>query len=279
MYEVSNVFMYYCTRRISSILIIGILLILFAGCNQDLWIEVSLGEDHPWEAISGRRFWYTVVYLGNQGLEQHQLSIGVRSFRLPLRAGSTTVIAAYPLGQGLPFGGAYHAHAKQDGVRLTLRDGPLAKALLHIGQNWFEPVSQVNFHMIAREILYKDVGGISIDWNHLGKALVKGELSSGSIRRGITREIQLSDVMAGHWIAETPHISSFYAFSSMSTDIGELPPGIFRYLNNAEKMELRIVVPDDATQPIFWHIVPVDAVLSLSDAAYQQLLERRDDFP
>lgn len=260
-------------------LIIFTTLFLFLGCEQNLWIEVSLGEDHPWETLSGRRFWYTVVYQGPQGIEQQQLSIGVRTFRLLVPPASTCIIAAYPLGQGIPFGGAHHAQNDGKRVTLRLRDGPLAKNLLQIAHSWPEPVEKVNFNRLSKEISYVDSRGIAIDWNRLAHDLVNGELDSDSIHHSQLKDVDISDLLSGHWVAETHRIPSFYAFSSVVSDLGELPPGIFRYLNLDAKMELRMVVPDDDSQQVFWHLVPLDALLRLSDSAYQKLLEGDGDFP
>jgi hypothetical protein len=254
-------------------------LLLFSGCEQNLWIEVSLGEDHPWEVSSGRRFWYTVIYQGLHGVEQQQLSIGVRTFRLLVPSSSTCIIAAFPLGQGIPFGGAYQAQSSGRTVTLELCDGLLAKTLLQVAQNWPEPVQTVNFYRLAKEVSYIDSRGIAIDWNRLAKDLVSGGLDSDSLKQSNMMHIEISDLIGGHWIAESPWITSFYAFSSMVSGIGELPPGIFRYINLAAKVELRLVVPDDDSQQVFWHLVPLDALLRISDAVYQKLLEDDGDFP
>lgn len=255
------------------------MLFLSIGCEESLWVDVTLGEDHPWEISSGRRFWYTVVYQGPHGIEQQQLSIGVRSFRLPVPPSSTCIIAAFPLGQGIPFGGAYHGQDNRNTVTLRLRDGMLAKNLLQVARNWPEPVRTVNFNRLSKEISYIDSRGIAIDWNRLAKDLVHGDLDSNSIQSSPVTRVELSDLIGGHWIAEAPRISSFHSFSSMVSEIGELPPGVFRYLNLDAKVELRLVVPDDGSQQVFWHLVPLDALLRLSDSAYQKLLEGVDDFP
>lgn len=268
-------------RRVVSILLVLIPCVLFSciGCEQSLWVEITLEGDHPWEAASGRRFWYTLVYQGVEGLEHYQLAIGVRSCKIMVPKGTSCVITAYPLGQGIPFGGAYHAGDDEQKAVLSLQDGPLARSLLQIARNWPDPISKVNFQVLSSEVSFVDPSGISIDWNRLAKDVVEGNLESTSVSCGPLREVEISDLVSGRWVSETASLPSFHAFSYGDASLGRLPAGVFRYLNLNEGLELRVVVPDDPEQEVFWHVVPMDLLLRLADPVYQKLLEQGDDFP
>jgi hypothetical protein len=253
--------------------------LLLCGCELGLWVDVTLMEDHPWEAESGRRFWYTILFLGSQGVEQRQISIGVRSFRIAIPTASTCVVAAYPLGKGIPFGGAYQRGNENNMVELHMSDGPLADALLQIARSWPKPVSRLNFAKLSHELEILGGNSMAIDWNRMARDIVNGGLDDGSLKTSATRQVMLSDVVEGRWTAETEAIRSFHAFMGIESNLGFLPPGVFRYVNLSAKMELRVVVPEGEDEEVFWHMVPLETLLRISEPAYQDLLERVNTFP
>lgn len=254
-----------------------ILLVLMASlcclsCDASLWVEVTIGDEHPWERASERKFWYTIVCFNKEGITRQQLSIGKRSFRIPLTPGQTTILAVYPLGSTAPLGGAYHPGSDIPSVQLTYDKGPLAHHLLHIATQWPKPIATCDFGYLYCEIRSIDVHGTAIDWGLLAEDLVSGELSSDSFAPSETKDVILSELLPGWWIPESPLYPKFYAFSFADTAVEALTPGVHRYLNVAHGVELRIVVPDDPNAAAFWHVVPMDPLLQLSEDAYLQLL-------
>jgi hypothetical protein len=89
-----------------------ITLLLLTTCQPTTLVEVVLGESHPWEVASGRRFWYTLIYQVEGVFEQVELPIGKRKVELLLPPGKTTILAAYPLGNGAPLGGAFQGETR-----------------------------------------------------------------------------------------------------------------------------------------------------------------------
>ncbi len=259
--------------RCSLLLVCIVAVCCTLSCDSSPWIEVSLGEDHPWELASGRRFWYTIVYTSSNGVQMQQLSIGERVFRIPSSRTGTTVIAAYPLGGGIPLGGAYHAGVDERTVTLSFADGPLARTLLQVAHQWPNPVAQSNFSYLAKEISFIDLRGLCIDWARLSRDVVEGSVGSKSFIPGDAVDISVSEIPPGRWIAETSTLDSFHAFSYAESTVRDLTPGVFRFLNLDHLLELRIVVPDDSQEDPFWHAVPADTLLRVSDATYQELLE------
>lgn len=259
--------------------IILLLCLLCNACESGAWIEVEIVDDHPWEIASGRRFWYTLVYQGDQGLKQIQLGIGVRRIRLLVPYAKTIIFAAYPLGTGFPFGGAYHASKNCRKVELTARRGPLAEALLHIAKLWPGPVSTLSFDKLYDQIVTISASGGCIDWNYLATDVVKGTISEDSVRNSTTVDVQLSELPQGFWKCESPFFDPFYAFVDYEISLQSLPAGIIRYINFEYGLELRVVVPDEEGEDAFWHIVAMDTILMISDTAYQELLEQSYGFP
>lgn len=268
--------------RPSLFLLIAIILllgVLCTTCEGGAWVEVVITDDHPWETLSGRRFWYTLVYQGEQGLQQTQLGIGVRRIRLMVPYAKTVVFAAYPLGRGMPLGGAYSASKNCRTVELTAKKGALAEALLHVAKLWPDPIATISFDKLYNQVLTISTSGCTIDWNYLGKKIVEGAISVDSVRKGISADVELAQLPLGFWQCENSFFESFYAFSESSINLFNLPSGMMRYLNLDYGLELRIFIPDDEKEDFFWHVVAMDMVMTISDADYQQLLEQSYGFP
>ncbi|PKL14331.1 MAG: hypothetical protein CVV52_02330 [Spirochaetae bacterium HGW-Spirochaetae-8] len=264
--------------RLLSVLICISFLIILCSCEQEHYITVVLAQDHPWETASGRRFWYTLVWNALDGeISKTHLSIGCRSVRVPVVAGQSVVFAAYPLGTGIPLGGSYLAIDKKETVSLTVEEGPLADMLLSLSKRWPAPVARVNTHRLVEYIEAVDPLGIGIDWNILAKSIVEGDFSSTQVRGLQSIELVLDGLPEGRWVCEHAGYPALFGYCENPVVIKELFPGLLRYVNMERDMELRLVVSEDAItgQPggSYWHVVAIDPLFTLSDAAYQQMLE------
>lgn len=259
------------------ILIVGIIASATA-CESTSWTTVQLVGSHPWEKASGRQFWYTLLYHDGSALRQVNLPIGVRSIRIMVPKARTTIFAAYPLGTGIPFGGAYHAVANNLQVELSMYDGPLADALLQVSKQWPGPIGQLNFTKMAQKVKMVDPDGTRLDWNHLATDIVKGTISDASFRTSGSGSIIIGSVPQGRWIGEQSGSGTFFVFADQEVVLEDLPPGLVRYLNLDYGLELRIAVPDNTQDTPFWHMVPIDILLRLSDWAYHELVHAGNTF-
>ncbi len=248
--------------------IFTISLLLLTTCVSSNGVEVVIGENHPWEEASGRRFWYTLVYQEEGIFEQIELPVGRRKVELLLPIGKTTIFAAYPLGNGAPLGGAYQGKGR---VELLYEKGPLAEALHHLSKFYHEPLEVISFDFLVQTVLKKREEGDGFDWNYLAQEIANGTLSESSLKLFPLAEVTLIDLPPGYWISERRGYPSFYSFLDREVVVENLPPGISRYINLENKMELRIAISPE--EPPFWHIRPLDTILMISDSAYQKLLE------
>jgi len=260
------------------------LLILLVGiasataCESTSWTTVHIEGNHPWEKASGRQFWYTLLYRDDTALRQLNLPIGVRSLRIMVPKARTTIFAAYPLGTGVPFGGAYHAVANNHRVELSMYDGPLADALLQVSKQWPDPVGELNFTKMAAMVKTVDPSGTRLDWNRLATDIVTGSISNASFRISGSGSIAIESVPQGRWIGEQVDSKAFFVFADQEVVLENLPPGVVRYVNLDYGLELRIAVPDNTRDAPFWHMVPMDLLLRLSDWAYHELVHSGDAF-
>ncbi|MDD3671305.1 MAG: hypothetical protein PHR01_08520 [Sphaerochaetaceae bacterium] len=241
-------------------------------------ITVAIGEQHPWETESGRTCWYTLIWSANGSINKTHLSVGQRSVSLTIPERTTVVCAAYALGAGHPFGGAYNPLSKDsDKIILSMEYGPLADALIEISKLWPDPVALVNFDRIATMISQIDEHSLSIDWNMIGKAIVSGAFTMDDIVKWSPVEMHFEGLPPGKWVCEHPAYSDIYSFSEGSNTYDNLYPGLLRFLCLERNMELRVLVPEQepgvANTP-FWHITTADPLFLLSDAAYLELSTR-----
>lgn len=249
------------------------------SCVEGRSVTVVLAQNHPWESVAGRRFWYTLAYNGAEdGLHTVQLSIGQRKVNLLVAPGQTVVFAAYPLGQGIPLGGATHAIDSHEDVELTAKDGQLADMLLSLAKTWPLPVATVNFDYISAQIGFLSFSGLGIDWHRLAKDIVEGNLNERSVQPLAPRTLFLSDIPQGRWVCERNWYADLCVYSDTTAVLENAFPGMLRFLNLELSLELRIVISEDEEEGTYWHIVPMDPLLLLSDATYQQLLEHVDGF-
>ena len=117
-----------------SSIILFITLFLLTTCLDSSLVTVVIGERHPWEEASGRRFWYTLVYQEGGTLNKLVSPVGTRKAEL-LPKGKTTILAAYPLGNGAPL-----VSIKGERCWFPTRKGSLAEALHHLSKFYYEPL-------------------------------------------------------------------------------------------------------------------------------------------
>lgn len=247
---------------------------LFLSCEEKLKIEVKLEQAHPWERESARQFWYTLVYHTYDELNFVTLPIGVRKINLEIPRGQTVFFVAYPLGEGLPFGGTYYRGSKKRVVNLKSEEGLLCEALLHIAKSWPKCVNTLNYPYLVKEMRNVDENLYSLDWSRLGKSIVEGSLSDSSIVKSSLRDIILESIPVGKWVCENNSFNSFSVYGDEDIILKNLGPSVLRFLNLNLKLQLKIVVPEDLSEEIFYYIGPINSLLTISDLAYYQLINK-----
>ena len=259
---------------IKRVLLLLLISLLFISCEENLKIEVKLNEGHPWERESARQFWYMLVYHFYDELNFVTLPIGVRKINLEIPRGQTTFFVAYPLGEGFPFGGAYYRGTQKRVVSLKSEEGLLCEALLHIAKSWPKCVNTLNYPYLVNEIRDVDENIYSIDWSQLGKSIVEGSLNESSIVESGLRDVVLENIPVGKWVCENKSFASFSVYGDEDVVLENLGPSVLRFLNLNLKLQLKIVIPDDISEEIFYYIGPINTLLTISDSAYYQLINK-----
>jgi len=250
-----------------------------SSCSDQRIIEVRLASDHPWETVSGRRMWYTLVWNCGKSTGKAHLSIGQRSALVSVPCRQNTVFAAYPLGTGFPAGGASNPVEMADTrILLDWKQGNLATVLLALSNRHPEPVARLNYGKVWQTMEQFDAQGAYLDWNRLCRDIVEHSLDEDSFHETARTDVVLEALPPGCWTCANPMLPSVYGFAEQPVVALSLPAGITSYLNLEAGCELRIVVPEqagNAEQQLapFWHVVRMDSLFLLSDAAYQDLLE------
>jgi len=131
---------------------------------------------------------------------------------------------------------------------------------------------------MARSVKTVDSSGTRLDWNHLANDIVTGSISEASFRASGSGSITIESVPQGRWIGEQVDSKPFFVFADQEVGLENLPPGVVRYVNLDYGLELRIAVPDNTQDAPFWHMVPMDMLLRLSDWAYHELVHAGDAF-
>jgi hypothetical protein len=259
---------------IKRVLLLLFVSVLFLSCEENLKIEVKLDQGHPWERESARQFWYTIVYHFYGEVHFVTLPIGVRKINLEIPRDQTTFFIAYPLGEGLPFGGAYYRGSQKRVVSLKSEEGLLCEALLHIAKSWPKCVNTLNYPYLVNEIRDVDENLYSIDWSQLGKSIIEGSLNNSSIVRSNLRDVVLENIPVGKWVCENKSFSSFTVYGDEDIVLESLGPSVLRFLNLNLKLQLKIVVPTDLNEEVFYYIGPINTLLTISDSAYYQLINK-----
>lgn len=254
-------------------LLLLVLLSLFIGCEHSYTVEIEIEELHPWEKASGRLFWYTLLYQDREGLVQTNLPIGVRKVTIPICRSQTLFCVAYPLGGGIPFGGGATFPLKGETITLSLHEGLLCEALLYGSKRWPLPIGNINYERVREKVELIDPYTLKIDWNVLVSDIIKGELDSSSFVKKGSRKVVLEDLPFGKWVCESPHIPPFTLYSGTSVELEHVPNEVvLRFINLEHSMELTLIVPIEQSESPFWHIGPLDPLLTLQEPLYHQLL-------
>lgn len=213
-------------------------LLLLLGCSSnpldEVVLTVVINEPHPWQQITHKPLWKTLVYSkGNQVVQEH-LSASAQTTTVVVPRGKTSVLCAYPLGSLVPWGGFYTPGSSKI-IYLTQREGVLANLLV---ESWtLNPQALGSIDASTLGMLVGD--GRLVDQHHLVMGLLDGSLRSPKFLKPLT--VTLSDLPDGRWVSELAGGSSFYLLwgEEVTISVGD---GTIRWLNKERGLCLALQV-------------------------------------
>jgi len=232
-------------------LFFAVTIVLGVSCSNALQTrEVKIEiPDHPWEAGSDSRLWYSLKYGSSQDdISCVYVAADEREVLLEVPLGKTVYFCAYPLGEMQCFGSAVCPLDTRYSVRLSSNQGFLADLLLNTPG---KAASFVNFQNLVEKVGQSFSDFRMVDGTLILKDTLNGDLSDSSIKGARTVKISSFAISNGTWLCELREYGSFKTDNFLSPDL-ELPPGVYRYLNSKENLELRIAV--DSSGSVFHHI-------------------------
>ncbi len=217
--------------------------LLLCSCTENrmhrtVKIEIPV---HPWERKSDRKLWYSLEWTDGTELKRLHIDEKTRVAEIPVAAGQTVYVCAYPLGEMLAFGTAVTPLFSSSTAVLDQNGGVLADLLINIDR---EASSQVNFDRLFAEASAKTEDFRFLDMSQIAVDVNNGALKKSSLKTIGGYDIEPFEVVRGQWVSEFALSGSFIA-SEGTTPPMTLPPGVFRWYNPEKNMELRIVVGDN----------------------------------
>lgn len=220
--------------------VLGLCLLVLASCSMAKTtrkIAVSI-PDHPWEAASGKRLWYTLKWTSGNEIRTIYVSENEREIELDVPVGETVLICAFPLGDMAPFGGALTPLMDSPRLTLSQNEGSLVADLMDIDAS---VTRRLNYGRLKTEALSKVEDFRLLDSLVLLRDLQNGELDSGSIRKKEMFGVDEFVLPNGIWISEYLTDPAFVVSENIAAST-QLPEGVFRYLNSEMDRVLMVVV-------------------------------------
>ncbi len=205
--------------------------------HPDRLIEVTI-PDHPWELFCGVRLWYTLKWTYGKSIRSLYVSPDERKVSICVPAGETVLVAAYPLGEMNPFGGAVTPLDPSGDLVLSQNDGSVVGELLDVDR---VVTMRLNYRALSSVMGNKADDLRLVEKVSLLRDLQNGELTAASIKPTALFGVDSFSMPNGLWVSEYFRDSSLVVTDGMSGDL-QLPEGVFRYLNVEMGRELVIVV-------------------------------------
>ncbi len=208
-----------------------------AVAHPDRRLEVTIPE-HPWELFGGVRLWYTLKWTYGDSVRSLHVPSDVRRVSILVPVGETVLVAAYPLGEMNPFGGAVTPLDSSMDLTLTQNDGAIVGELLDVDRMM---TTRLNYRLLSTRMRAKVDDFRLVERISLLRDLQNGELLSSSIKVSNIFAVDSFAVPNGMWVSEYLRDSSLVVLDGTSGDL-ELPEGVYRYLNVEMDRELVIIV-------------------------------------
>lgn len=206
---------------------------------------------HPWEVVTGQRLWYTLKWTDGSNLNCMHVSSEERVIDIHVPVGETVLIAAYPLGDMRPFGGAITPVDASSRIMLSQNDGALVSELMDLDAS---VTHQLNFGRLKDEMLVHTDDFRCLDLFAILRDLQNGQLDQSSIHEVPKFSIDPFMVPNGIWTSEFIGDASFVVTENITRHT-QLPEGVSRYLN--PEMERVLVLVVDARGDMYSYMKPL----------------------
>lgn len=212
----------------------GLLLVSCSFTDMSYDVSLSFGERSPWEHVTQRRAWYTLVYLGaDETLVTHFVPASATEIHLEIPKGLPLIAAAYPYGMNAPVGVCLDVRGSQHPqVRLTSSQGEVADRLLTYRREFGDLLATIDLSRLCSSI-WEDTNGkpYRADWGQLYSALQFSRLEDIRISTRETYRVETGDVEPGYWVCDHRFVP-MVTVSEVSRDFGtDLPEGTYRFFN------------------------------------------------
>lgn len=214
--------------------------LFFVSCSSPLTRTLTLEiPQHPWEIHTGVNLWYSLKYgASSADIRTLYISSSERTVNVEVPTGLTVFFCAYPLGEMQCFGAATGPYDNSNTLKLDPDKGFLANLFLNTQG---DAASKVNFELLCNLASQVTPFFTSLDSSRIIQDTLNGNLSKNSITLCPFTQIEPFAVTNGTWVCELSRFGQFTSTGNM-TPVLSLPPGVFRFLNYDEELELRITV-------------------------------------
>ncbi len=220
-----------------SVVLVSVFLVSCSAVEYQREIEVFI-PDHPWESRLPEGLWYTLKWTVGDSVQTLHLGPEDRLVRISVPIGETVLVAAYPLGEMNPFGGALTPLDSSACLSLTQKDGVIVGELLDIDRI---VTKRLNYGLLSSRIELRTDDFRLLEKVSFLRDLQNGELLDSSLKVCTLFGIESFALPNGVWVSEFIRDSSLVVTDGISGDL-ELPEGVFRYLNVEMDRELVLIV-------------------------------------
>lgn len=228
------------TRKVSCVLPLLAALLVFQACSiarPDRTLEITI-PSHPWESVSGKKLWYTLRWTYGDEIRSAYVPSDERVLRISVPVGETVLIAAFPLGDMSPYGGAVTPLDGNKDVVLSQNEGVLVGELLDIDR---VVTSRLNY-----DVLSSDMHAMTDDFRNIEKVTLLRDLQNGvlcetSLKPVAPFGVDTFALPNGIWTSEFLCDPALFVTDGLSAPM-ELPEGVFRYLNTDMDRVLVLIV-------------------------------------
>ena len=210
------------------------------SCSFEHWVylDIVIPEQHPFEKAFSETLWFTLSYFNGESVEERHIPTGMRSVRVPVRAGSLSVFSLRPVGELGAIGG-FHEPGNDSTVEVLPEYGAFAEMLLRAASYRAEPVSRLSMRRVLDEVA---------DLQAVDESSFLKDIFDGTLGYGITLNekavVRSDSIPAGEWVSERFDIPSFAVDFSGSVVSFLLYPGVYRYAEADRGLLLTLVVDE-----------------------------------
>ena len=216
-------------RKNFVLLIVVAAVLILPSCSNVVTrrtVEIEI-PSHPWEKASGTRLWYTLKWTDGPDVRALYIGPEQRRVKLEIPSGETVIIAAYPLGELNPFGGAVTSLDNSPTLVLSQNEGPLADELLSLDR---EVTRELNYGLLLENMLKK-----CDDLRQIGRISVIRDMQNRQLRDTSIKVVSLFGIDAftlpnGIWTSEYLRDPDLIVTDNTAGPL-ELPEGVFHFLN------------------------------------------------